>query len=135
MKYIATIISIIALAFGVFALMGGAKNSNFGVESIPSYYFGATNSSSTVPTTATTSNPILSLDANRKNARICNIGTATVFLHQSAISTTTGVRLDEGIALSPFASSTNVCVELPGFRGYLFGISTAATKLTVSSWK
>jgi len=103
----------------------------------PDYWTNATNSSSSVPATATTTSPILSLDASRNNAVICNNGKYPVFLHPMGISTTTGVAVNKGIPLSPIGLSTstaNVCIELPNFRGYLFGISSVATFVTVTSW-
>src|SRR3990167_5608999 len=71
-----------------------------GTQIIGSTYYGATNTSSSVPTVATTTSPILSLDAARTNAVVCNNSVNTVFLHQKSEATTTGVILDNGIPLS-----------------------------------
>ena len=102
------------------------------------FYYDATNSSSSIPTTATTTNPILSLNTQRTNARICNNSEYFVFLHQKETATTTGVTVNEGIPLSPLGLTTsteNVCQDFLGFKGYLFGISEATSSVTVSWWE
>lgn len=133
----AIIISVIAISISGYALV--KKTDLFGSQMVQPYsYFGATNTSSSVPTVATTTNPILSLDNARINAKICNNSAYTVFLHPKSQATTTGVVLNEGIPLSPIGlatSTANVCAEFPGFKGYLYGISSATSAITVSSWK
>ena len=102
-----------------------------------SSYFGATNSSSSVPMVATTTNPILSLDNSRTNAIVCNNSVNSVFLHPKSIATTTGVVLNEGIPLfgTGLTTSTKICHEFSGFKGYLYGIGTATSNITISSYK
>ena len=132
--------SIIAILI-IVVLIGGyilLENNNLGGQMIiGSSYFGATNSSSSVPTVATTTNPILSLDNTRTNAIVCNNSVNTVFLHPKSQATTTGVVLNEGIPLfgAGLTTSTKICHEFPGFKGYLYGISSAVSAITVSSWR
>ena len=132
------VFGILVLALLAFTAFKGVGEINTGATLITgSTYFGATNTSSSVPTVATTTGPVLSLDNTRTNAVVCNNGGTTVFLHQKAISTTTGVVVNEGIPLFPpnLTTSTAPCRDFPGFKGYLFGITAATTSVTVSSWK
>ena len=136
MKNILIVIIVFIIGFlGGFVLL---KNNNFGQTMITgSSYFGATNSSSSVPMVATTTNPILSLDNSRTNAIVCNNSANTVFLHAKSQATTTGVVLNEGIPLfgTGLTTSTKICHEFSGFKGYLYGIGTATSNITISSYK
>ena len=107
-----------------------------GSQVIGSTYYGSTDSTSTITSTATTTGPILSLDGNRTNAKVCYLtGTSTVFLHQLAQSTTTGTGLN-GIPLYPTTTQAQICESFPGFKGYLIGVSNGQpVTVTVSSWK
>ena len=128
--FIALAISVLAILVAVIAKP--APSVLLGAS--PHYWYGATNSSSTIPTTATTTNPILSRDNSRIDAKVCYLsGTSTVFLHPLSQSTTTTVKINEGIPIHPFSSSTQPCESFPGFRGYLFGISETAATVTVST--
>ncbi len=132
---IAITISIIAILISGYAL---SQKVNLGASVVPIFYYGATNSSFTSPTTATTTNPILSRDDSRTNAIVCNNSAYTIFLHQNSQATTTGVAINSGIPLSPVGlttSTANICMEFPGFKGYLYGISGTAASGTISSWK
>ena len=127
-------ISLIAGFLGGYGLL----SNNLGQTMIQSSsYFGATNSSSSVPMVATTTNPILSLDNSRTNAIVCNNSVNTIFLHPKSIATTTGVVLNEGIPLfgTGLTTSTKICHEFSGFKGYLYGIGTATSNITISSYK
>ena|SRR3990167_188292 len=129
---------IISLALSALAVFRNNPQNLLGTMVLTSSYYDATNSSSSVPATATTANPILSLDANRTNARVCNnSATSTVWLHQKSQSTTTGVVVNEGIPIYPakLSSSTQVCESFPGFKGYLFGICDGTCWVNESSWK
>lgn len=110
---------------------------NLGGTDATDSYYDTTNTSTTVPTTATTTSPILSLDTQRINAEVCFLtGTSTIFLHQKAQATTTGVVVDSGIPLYPSSTAAGqICQDFPGFKGYLYGISAGAGTVTVSSWK
>ena len=137
MKYISLIalaIAITALGIVLYQTTNDVQVSNLAGAVL---YSDATNSSSSIPTTATTTNPVLSADPDRENAIVCNNSAYAVFLHPKGQATTTGVVVHEGIPLSPigFTTSTaNVCREFPGFRGYLFGIAGTEGSVTVSSW-
>lgn len=138
LQSVTLIIACIVIGIALISSFGSSDNGVFGYAAPAYFYNGATNSSSSVPVNATTSNPILSSSATRINSIVCNnSATSTIFLHQKNISTTTGVVANEGIRLAPanLASSTNSCIELPGFRGYLFGIGTATSFVTISQWQ
>lgn len=130
-------IIILAVAIVVGALIVSNGKTNFGGVETVSFYTNATNSSSSVPMVATTTNPILSLDMARTNAIVCNNSANTLFLHQKGQATTTGVVLNEGIPLYGvgLTTSTKVCQEFPGFKGYLYGIGVATSVISVSSWQ
>ena len=139
MKKIIVIFAVL-LVGGIVGFVIAPKNKPLGASiSAPYYYFGATESSSSVPGTATTTNPILSLDNTRTNAKICMAPTttSTVFLHQITQSTTTGVTVNTGIPLYPTSTQAQFCEEFPGFKGYLFGICTGNSNcfVNVASWK
>lgn len=127
---IVVIVLLAVVAFELKEEKKGVINLGGGVES----YSDATNSSSSIPQTATTTSPILSLDTYRTDATICYLsGTSTVWLHPKGQSTTTGVVKNEGIPLaSSTTSNTPYCREFPGFVGYLFGISAAPVVVSVS---
>ena len=134
MKIILGII-IVGFAIAIVFILFVSTEKPLGQATVYDYWSNATNSSSSVPSTATTSNPILSLDVSRNDCHICNNGAYTVFLHPLGISTTTGVAVNTGIPLSPIGlttSTANVCWDFPNFRGYLFGIAAATTFVTVS---
>lgn len=104
---------------------------------IDDFYTNASSSSVSVPTVATTTNPVLPLDTRRINARVCNIGSGVVWLHPKGQSTTTNVTIDTGVPIRPagLTTSTDTCVDFPGLKGYLFGISSLpTTTVSVSSW-
>ncbi len=135
-KKITKILLIIAII-----LIGGVylyQNNNLGQTMITgSSYFGATSGSFTCPTTATTTNPILSLDNTRTNALIYNRSGQPMFVHINAQATTTGVAVNTGIYLSPIGltTSTQSWVELRGAKGYVYCISPVAASGTVISIK
>lgn len=106
----------------------------FGGSAVDSYY-GSTNTSANIPTAATTTNPILSYNTARENAKVCYLsGTSTVFLHRmSSNSTTTGIAVNTGIPIST-STQGDKCESFPGFKGYLFGISASPAVVTVSSY-
>ncbi len=131
---IALILSVIAIIFSGYILI--QKNSNLGYSPAQIFYYGATNASSSIPQTATTTNPILARDDSRTNAKVCYIsGTSTAYLHPKSQSTTTGVRVNEGIPLFATTTGIQVCQDFPGFRGILFGVSAQPVTVTVSEWK
>lgn len=140
MKKIVFILAV-AVAIALLGLNGYqmTKNRNLGATmTVASSYHGATNTSSSIPFTATTTNPILSRDESRTNALVCNNGVYPVFLHPLSVATTTGVEMNEGTPLFAHGLTTStqdVCRYFPGFKGYLFGISATNTFVTVSSWK
>lgn len=102
---------------------------------VQSSYTFATDSSSSMTATATTTSPILSADNLRTNAVVCYLqGTSTVFLHQVGQSTTTGVTVNTGITLGT-STQSNTCQWFTGFKGFLFGISPSPAVVTVSSWR
>lgn len=115
-------------------IMATKQNIQFFGGSATESYSDSTSSSSTVPITATTTNPILSLDTYRQDATVCFLsGTSTVFLHQKGQATTTGVVKNEGIPLSTSSLSVEDCAKFPNFKGYLYGISASPAVVTVSS--
>jgi len=129
------IIGVVILLAGYFLGQSGAIK--FGGLSQPLFHYGATDSSFTSPATATTTNPVLSLNANRNGAIICNNSVVPMFIFQKAIATTTGIAVNNGIPLSPIGLSTstaNICVTLEGAKGYIYAISSVAASGTVSSW-
>ena len=100
-----------------------------------SYYFGATNVSSSVSNAVTTT-PILALDANRSGATVCNIAVGTVvWLFPQATTATSAIQVNAGIPLTASSSGNGICRDFPGFKGNLMGIATATSTVTVSSWK
>lgn len=128
----AILLSTIAIVFSIYTLQG----DSLGYSPVPIFYYGATNASSSIPQTATTTNPILARDDSRTNAKICYLtGTSTAFLHPKSQSTTTGVIVNEGIPLFATTTGAQVCQEFQGFRGILFGISAQPVTVTVSQWK
>ncbi len=136
MSKTAIIISIIAILISGYALT--QKADYLGSQMMQPYsYFGATNSSSSIASTATTTNPILSLDANRNNAIVCNNSvSSTIYLHQMSQSTTTGVTINTGIPLYATTTQGQTCQDFPGFKGYLIGICNGNNCwATVSSWR
>ena len=106
-----------------------------GMQVIASTYFGATSASFTCPSTATTTNPVLTLDSLRTNAIISNRSSQPMFIHVLSQATTTGVVVNAGIYLSPdgLTTSTETRVELPGAKGYVYCISPVAASGTVYS--
>lgn len=127
-------------AVGVAAFVGAnLKSNNLGATMVvQSSYYGATSASSTVPNVATTTNPVLSLDADRTNAMVCNTSQWMVYLYPRPTSSTGGILVGAGIPLSPFGlttSTANICEKFPGFKGYLFAIAEATSVVTVASWK
>lgn len=128
---------IIGLLIAIIVMLFIVKDKPLGLSISSDYWTNATNSSSSVATTATTTSPILSLDASRSNAIICNNGVYPVFLHPKGSATTTGVAINTGIRLAPIGLTTSTidsCISLPNFRGYLIGIADTATWVTVTSW-
>jgi len=122
------------LTFVAFNSKGGVINFGSGIDTV-SFYTDATNSSSSVLATATTTNPILSLNMGRTNAIVCNNSANVVFLHQKGQATTTGVVVNEGIPIYPTSTAGAQCQSFPGLKGYLFGIASATSSVTVSEWK
>ncbi len=123
---------LIVMVFSVVGLYAKERNViNFGGYESGTYTDSSTASSS-VPTTATTTNPILTKDSNRQGAKVCYLsGTSTVFLHPKGLSTTTDVVVNEGIPLYPTSTQAQTCQEFPRMQGYLFGIAENAATVTV----
>ena len=131
----AIIISIIAILLGGYGLL---KDGNLGQSMIQnSSYFGATSAAFTCPTTATTTNPILSLDNNRTMVKVYNRSSQPIFVHVNSQATTTGVAVNTGVYLSPIGltTSTESWVDLSGAKGYVYCISPVAASGTVISAK
>lgn len=132
----AIIISIIAILLGGYGLL---KDGNLGQSMIQnSSFFGATSAAFTCPTTATTTNPILSLDNNRTMVKVYNRSGQPMFVHVNAQATTTGVAVNTGVYLSPIGlttSTANSFVDLSGAKGYVYCISPVAASGTVISAK
>ena len=132
---IAIIVSIIAITISGYVL---SQKVNLGQQMIQgSSYFGATSASFTCPATATTTNPILSLDNTRTQVLISNRSSQPMFIHVNSQATTTGVVVNSGIYLSPdgLTTSTKTFVELQGAKGYIYCISPAVASGTVMSVK
>lgn len=153
MKKLAIISSVLALllAIGCAFLLGKSgnrvevNNLGAGFSAANYYYYGASssslalNTSSSITSTATTTLPILSRDDLRQNATVCHsAGTSTVWLHRMSQATTTGVLLGYGIPINPTSTPSLVkakypsCVDFPGFRGFLLGISESPASTTAS---
>lgn|SRR3990167_4163837 len=127
------IFAIIIIATGYYF-----SSSVFGGQvTIATSFYEMTEASFTCPTTATTTNPILSLDADRKGFRVTNRSNQSMFLHMNAQATTTNVAVNQGEYLSGdgLTTSTKTWVQIEGGKGYVYCISPVAASGTVISWK
>jgi len=132
------------ILLGILIIIGASfffKNQPLGSGNAfqSTYYYRATDSSSSIPLVATTTNPILSLDTLRTNALVCyRSGTSTIWLHQLSQATTTGVNLNSGIPLATSSIAEHfgeTCYYFPQFKGYLFGISNSPATTSISYWQ
>jgi len=132
---ISTVIAILLIGFIIGVLNTDTPNFLGGFDN---FYFEATNSKVFVYTTAasSTANPVLEPNTQRTNSMICHVsGSYPVFLHQMADnSTTTGVVVASGVMLQSSSTAAD-CQDFPGFRGYMFAISSGTATLSVSEWE
>ncbi len=130
MKHLSIIVAILFAGL-IAGLIARVPDSAFSVGGVEDAFNQSVRSSSTIPRTATTTNPLLSADVNRKNAKVCYLtGTSTVFLHKLGISTTTGVVLNEGVPLYPTSTQVQTCQDFLGFKGYLFALTEGIVVVT-----